>query len=384
MNIAIINVVGVEGSTGKLATNLAKRFILQGHNCKVFHGRGKKSRDGVHVKQGCFFDNAVHYLVARRTGKEGYYSTYFTKRIIKKVSVFKPDRIIILNLHGHWMNIPLFLNEVAKMNVTIDWFMCDEFPYTARCEYTNGCDGYKNCCRDCPRYKNAGIQYREKEEYYRKLVDKTNFSSVQYIVERAKGSSLLRNARFAYKNTGIDTEFYHPTEDKFREKHNIAKNKIILLDVAPFSNPRKGVKMFLDAARMLASDEKYLFINVGYDGKTAVELPNFMTIPYVSDQEELREIYSAADMYICTSVEDALPNACVEAMSCGTPITAFNISGMPYLAEYPVLTLLDSVSAESIVAAVRNSKRKNREIIELCRSEAIEKYEFTKFSDSFL
>ena len=101
MKIAIINVVGVEGSTGKIATKLANRYNSLGHKCKVFHGRGENCKDYIHVKCGCFLDNALHYLIAKYTGKEGYYFYYFTKIIIKEIFNFNPDRLIILNLHGH-------------------------------------------------------------------------------------------------------------------------------------------------------------------------------------------------------------------------------------------------------------------------------------------
>ena len=385
MNIAILNVVGVEGSTGKIATKLAKRYMTLGHDCKIFHGRGQKNGDSVYVKHGMWLDNAVHYTLAKYSGKEGYYSTFFTKRLLRDLIAFRPDRLIVLNLHGHWLNVPLFLNEVSKLEFPIDWLMCDEYPFTARCEYTSGCDGFKSRCQGCTRYRNVDQMYRDKEQYYGRLLDRTLFSSVEYIVNRAKESSLIGGGRFDVKNTGIDTDFYHPVDGRaFREAHHISEDQILLIDVAPLSNKRKGVEMFIEAARLMADDGRFVFVNVGYDGKEHVELPYFIAIPYVSDQEALREIYSAADCYICTSVDDALPNACVEAMSCGTPIIAFNISGMPYLADYPVLTLIDDISAPGMIATLREIKKKSAEIAGQCRSEAVAHYDFLNYADNIL
>ncbi len=385
MKIAIINVVGVEGSTGKIATKLADLYSRKGHNCKIFHGRGKKHNNELYVKHGSFLDNVLHYILSQITGKEGYFSNLYTERIIKDIILFKPDRLITLNLHGHWLNIPLFFNEMSKLNIKIDMFMCDEYPYTGRCTYTYGCNKYWDRCIGCDIYRSVDIQYKDKELYYNKLKNNIRFTSVEYIVENAKKSSLLYDYSFNVKNTGIDTEYYYPVDrNYFIENYGITQDKIILINVAPFSNERKGVEYFLDAAKCLLDDKRFVFVNVGYDGKEKVNLENFIAIPYVSNQEELRQIYSAADMYVCTSINDALPNACVESMSCGTPIMAFNVSGMPYLSDYPVLRLVKEVSTIELVKEIKRIEKKDEKISEICRLEAINNYGFEDFADSLL
>ena len=379
MNIALVNVVGEEGSTGKLVKNHAAFFTSKGHICKIFHGRGARIDDGLFVKHGCRMDTVVHYGLAKLTGKEGYYSTLFTKRILKDLKDFAPQWIITLNLHGHWLNIPLFLTEISKMDSYISIHMPDEFPYTARCEYTNGCDRFMNQCIGCERYKNIAKQYRDKKACYEKILPKACFTSAEYIVSKARQSSLLKDAKFNIINPGIDVDYYHPVDaDRIKKELNISNDKIVLLDVAPYSNKRKGVELFLQAAKKLEGNDKYVFVNVGFDGDNGIIPSNYVAIPYVSDQEKLREIYSMADCFMCTSMQDALPNACAEAMSCGTPIIAFNVSGMPFLADYPVLKLINDISVDKLVEAIINIEKKDSELSRKSRDQAVERYAFSK------
>lgn len=385
MNIAIVNVVGKEGSTGKMVTKLSSFLASKGHICKIFHGRGARIDDGLYIKHGCRPDTILHYGLSRITGKEGYYSTLFTNRILRDLEKFSPQWIITFNLHGHWLNIPLFLTAIAKMDAYVSISMPDEFTFTARCEYTNDCDKYMNQCIGCSRYRNISRQYQTKKACYEKLFSKACFTSVEYIVSKARRSSLLKSARFNIINPGIDVDFYHPVDtDGIKKELNIAAEKIILLNVALFSNKRKGVEIYLEAARKMENNDKYVFVNVGFDGDTNIVPKNYIAIPYVSNQEKLREIYSMADCFICTSTQDALPNACAEAMSCGTPIVAFNVSGIPYLADYPVLKLVNGVEANKLVETILNIKKKDSDLSRESRNQAVERYAYSKNSEKQL
>ncbi|NEQ63183.1 MAG: glycosyltransferase, partial [Moorea sp. SIO4A1] len=53
-----------------------------------------------------------------------------------------------------------------------------------------------------------------------------------------------------------------------------------------------------------------------------------------SDDLSLALVYGAADVFVCPSLQDNLPNTVMEAIACGTPCVAFNIGGMPDLIEH--------------------------------------------------
>ncbi|MEJ0000268.1 MAG: glycosyltransferase [Verrucomicrobiota bacterium] len=50
---------------------------------------------------------------------------------------------------------------------------------------------------------------------------------------------------------------------------------------------------------------------------------------HVDSEEKMALLYAAADVYICPTIEDNLPNTILEAMSCGTPVLASDVGGVP-------------------------------------------------------
>ncbi len=41
------------------------------------------------------------------------------------------------------------------------------------------------------------------------------------------------------------------------------------------------------------------------------------------------ELYNSADAFVLPSLQDNLPNTVMESLSCGVPVIAFNIGGVP-------------------------------------------------------
>ena len=51
-------------------------------------------------------------------------------------------------------------------------------------------------------------------------------------------------------------------------------------------------------------------------------------------QDELRQWYSAADLLVLASSREGWPNVLLEAMSCGTPVLASRVGGVPEIIQH--------------------------------------------------
>jgi glycosyltransferase involved in cell wall biosynthesis len=71
-------------------------------------------------------------------------------------------------------------------------------------------------------------------------------------------------------------------------------------------------------------------------------------------QEELVDLYNAADMLVLASSREGMPNVVLESLACGTPVVATAVGGIPELLDSPDAgRLLPQRSAAAIATAVR-------------------------------
>lgn len=136
---------------------------------------------------------------------------------------------------------------------------------------------------------------------------------------------------------GIDGRFRpQTTEDiqRFKEQEQLPERFILHVGTL---QPRKNIAMLIEAFSQLKDDSCHLVLVGGkgwlYDEifarvndlglQTRVHFPG-----YVAD-EVLPLWYSAADLFVLPSVYEGFGMPLIQAMACGTPVIAANISAMP-------------------------------------------------------
>ncbi len=158
-----------------------------------------------------------------------------------------------------------------------------------------------------------------------------------WLARCAKESSMFRNTDVLTIPYGMNLESFRPVpRATAREILGLPAEPLLILfgSIAPMEDPRKGFTWLYDALHHALlqqfSPRTHLAVFGARKAPEGVHFP--MTTHFlgrVSDENSLRLIYSAADVFIAPSTEENLANTVLESLACGTPVVAFDIGGMP-------------------------------------------------------
>lgn len=103
--------------------------------------------------------------------------------------------------------------------------------------------------------------------------------------------------------------------------------KYLILGVAFDWGIRKGLDVFIQLSRELDTS-KYQIVLVGTNDEIDRKLPDtIISIHRTQNQQELAEIYTAADLFVNPTREDNYPTVNMESLACGTPVLTFDTGG---------------------------------------------------------
>ena len=372
--IVHLNVV-CNGSTGKLMLGIHEEAKKRGYESYCFFGRGQKREDRNVMKVGNRLSLLFHIFITRVFNKHLNGSYFTTKKLINRIKNINPDIIHMHNVHGYWLNIPMFFNYLKnEYKGKIVWMLHDCWAFTGHCPYFTsiGCDKWKAKCKNCPQLsvypKTLFFDTTEKEYIFKKKLF-TGLNNIKLVVpskwlKSVVDESFLNIYECVAIENGIDFSIFKYTEDlDVLKKYNIPQDKKILLGVANVWEERKGLNIFLNMAKLLSKDETIVL--VGLSKKQLKKLPaNIIGVERTDNVKELVAIYSASDVFINPSLEETFSLVTVEAMGCGLPVITCDTSAIKDLiTEESGIILHNMPTEKDYYEAYKNMKLYNKEEI---------------------
>ena len=338
MKLLQINSVCGLGSTGRIAKNIHDLFAKLGHECLFAYGRGTAPPGINSLRIGTDLDNYLHAAETRLFDMHGFSSTSATKKFINKIKEYSPDLIHLHNLHGYYINVELLFNYLKEASKPIIWTLHDCWAFTGHCAHFDyiGCKRWQKNCHDCPQkgiYPSSFLFDNSKNNYLKK---RNLFTSVANMVIVTPSKWLASIVEKSFLNgyplqviyNGIDLDVFKSRENDFRRRNHL-EGKIIILGVANIWAFKKGLDDFINLSKTIDND-KFKIVLVGLNEQQLKKIPkNILGIERTNNEQELAEIYSAADVFFNPTYEEVLGMTNIEALACGTPVITYNSGGSP-------------------------------------------------------
>lgn len=363
MKVLHINAVNKTSSTGRNVFELADFLLNTGNNSIVAFSNGVSVDKKHEYLIGNKFDTKLHGLLSRITGKQGYFSFFSTKKLLKFISVYSPDLIVLNNLHGNYINLPLLLKYIAKNDIALAVVLHDCWFYTGKCcHYTlKGCYKWKENCGNCPQLKKYNKSWlfdrtqamlADKRRLFNNVPRLAVIGVSDWILGEARQAPVFKGAkRFKRIYNWIDTETFSPqNSDLLRSKLGLDGKKIIL-SVAGGWSKEKGINTVFDIANKLNKNEKYILVG---NVKDTCLPQNIINIPLINSPEELAIYYSLADVFVQPSLEETFGKVTAEALACGTPVVCFNSTANPELVKDGCGAVIEIGNTDDILLNIRN------------------------------
>lgn len=338
MKVLQVNCVYKKGSTGKIIYDIHTELKKNGIESIVCYGRGQKEDEENVYKTSSEIIAKFNNLKSRLTGMQYSGSYLSTKKLINIIRNEKPDVVHLHCINGFFVNIYKLINYLKVNDIKTILTLHAEFMHTANCGHAFDCEKWKSGCGNCPNLRDATKSYilDKTNKSWRKMYDAfegfnnlTVVSVSPWLESRARQSPILKEKNHVTVLNGIDTDnvFYPRNTKELRKKLELKDEKVILHVTSGFNSPIKGSKYVIELAKAM-KDENIKLIIVGNTDKTITLPQNIIDIGVITNQHELAEYYSIADLTVVTSKRETFSMICAESLSCGTPVVGFK-AGAP-------------------------------------------------------
>lgn len=276
--------------------------------------------------------NRVILQIAGGNAQETFHFPIIPSALPRLIGRLQPDVV-----HVHWTGgylTPRQIRQLALRYPTV-WTLRDMSPITGGCHYTHGCTAYELQCRCCPLLERSSDYdptywlHRWKSQTFRNIPI-TLIAISSWMRDQAARSSLFHGRSIDVIHPGVDTTVFKPTSQaSARLEFGLSQSHTIVGFAAlrPFSDSRKGAHILNEALLMLADPSVHAAVTCAPADVPQEAQSRWIPVGKIESDEALAGFYSACDILVVPSTEEAFGKVVTEAMSCGTRVVTFQNVG---------------------------------------------------------
>jgi glycosyltransferase involved in cell wall biosynthesis len=216
---------------------------------------------------------------------------------------------------------------------------------TGHCAHFFDCEKYKSGCGNCPDLSIAPSINKDRTKCNLKnkknILSRSNIylaTPCKWLKTKFQESNI--GATFSEIRVipnGVNTDEFYPKANKksLREKYNLEQNSLIFSFVGNQTkdNPWKNFSLMYDTLKELGNrlKRKVIFLCIGEKADPIIASPYFSCnfVGHIRETAKLNDLYNSSDFYLHLAKADTFPNTILEAQSCGIPVFANPVCGIP-------------------------------------------------------
>ncbi|MGX3010789.1 glycosyltransferase [Helicobacter sp. 23-1044] len=315
------------------------------------------------------------------------------RALLKYIAELKPDIV-----HLHWVESGFInIKDLTEIDAPMIWSLHDANPYTGGCHYVAAaCVGVSIGCKKCPLlggkmpYDISYFSFKRKQKVYNKINITINGLS-RWIAKCAKDSALFSNKSIINLPNPIDTSIFAPIPKNIaRRLLNIPNSQKIIAfgAIAPMSLERKGYDDLKNALRLLKDKSHIKLLIFGASNGREIEDIESIYLGYLSDDIALKIVYSVADVVLMPSHIESFGQVAVESLACGTPVVAYNTSGLKDIISHKyngyLANLMDVDDLARGLDWILNLDSANYEVLRQNARDSATNFDFAKIAPQYV
>ena len=360
MRVLQINTGVNSGSTGRIAEDIGRLLIEQGHESYIAYGRGSRPSASKLIKIGSDLDVYMHGIRTMLTDRHGFGSKAATMALASEIDALQPDVICLHNIHGYYLNIEVLFNYLSQRDIPVIWTLHDCWSFTGHCTYFDdiNCTKWQTGCGHCPKLRKYPASYVSDSSNINYLDKNRLFNSVNtlgivvpstWLGGLVKQSFLSRWPVHVIHN-GVDVNVFKPSSSDLKVRLGLEGKKVVM-GCASIWDKRKGLDDLLQLKELLPSD--FAVVAVGLSEKQQKGLPaGVIGITRTESVQELVEYYNMASVFVNPTYQDNFPTTNIEALACGTPVVTYHTGGSPEAVDAQTGVVVPKGDLKAMVSAI--------------------------------
>lgn len=307
----------------------------------------------------------IHVLAAADVRPFQNVCAALESEVVARMEELNPDLVLVGNLHGAGME-PSLLGRVASRFTTV-FTIHDLWLFTGRCAYVGDCKNYLTGCGEqctCPKGhpelppEQVQGAWSLKRSVLRSDRRPILFANSHWSLNKARevfDHEQVDAPQMSWIKFGYELDTFTPRDQAdCRRRLGLPLDKFIIMSSASsLHDARKGLAHLAEALERLNLPD-LLVVCPGWRRKDEeLPIPNMQSMGYMDEPDQLATLYSAVDLFVGPSLEEAFGQVFVEAAACGTPAIGYPIGGVKEAVISGVTGLLaEEVSPRALADAI--------------------------------